>query len=126
MIVDLNRNDVFYCFTWEYLNDEILELWPRLKDLKFHMSNNFFDLNDIWAAITKLLEKLGGLTIRKLMSDIDYKTMKLAFWKIFDCLLSHPWQVSAAYLPLVSGVEEAIIALNKLFMSLEKVHDLIP
>jgi len=59
------------------------------------------------------------------MSDIDHKTMKLAFWKIFDCLLSHPRQVSAAYLPLVSGVEEAIVALNKLLMSLEKVHDLI-
>ena len=60
------------------------------------------------------------------MCDINHETMELAFWKIFDCLLSHPWQVSAAYLSLVSRVEEAIITLNKLFMSLEKVHNLIP
>ena len=60
------------------------------------------------------------------MSNIDHKTMKLTFWKIFDRLLSHPWQVSASYLPLVSRIEEAIIALNKLFMALKEIHHLIP
>ena len=75
----LDGNDVFYSLTWKDLDDEVLKPGARLKYLKFNMSHNFFDLDNIRAAITKLLDKLRGLAICKLVCDIDYKTMQLAF-----------------------------------------------
>lgn len=105
MVVNFNRDNVLSGFTWEDLNDEVFRLEAfgiRLHWLKLYVGYQLFNLDNVGAQVSILLDQTRSLRGSKLVSDMNHQAMQLSFGYILDTWLPHPWQVSAAHHPLIS------------------------
>jgi len=46
-------------------------------------------------------------------------------WNVLDEVISHPWQVLARNLFVITAVEEAVVELMELLMTLKEVNNFI-
>lgn len=56
VIINLDWDDIVYGFTWENLDNEVLESTSGLNDLELDMCHYLFDLNYIRATVAILLQ----------------------------------------------------------------------
>lgn len=59
------------------------------------------------------------------MLEVLHLTKDLAYWEIFQKTVMHPSQIGATFLLLVSTIEEAIVLLIELLMTLVKVNHFV-